>query len=348
MVLPDDAIHFSRQITAELNDGDLISVNDHNDDAFIYAHVPQRNLIVQYGPYQSSSANNALIYNLVFYALLAAAISLGLLPLFREMYRLKKAAEHFTHTGDLSKLIVDKANFFKPVSTALSSMNSKIARLIALQKELSDILSHEVRTPLARIRFAKEALTSESVAFFKHEVEKDIEEIEQLVAEHLTFSRLEHDQPTLELIVDSPLTLLRQHVHQFDSFTRIKVILVDNTDEQARFAFDEKKFSRAIKNLIDNACKYATQQVQVSILRNDDDVVISVEDDGQGITTNDVEELFLPYTRLSNNTAEGFGLGLAITKKIVTWHNGEISVGKSQLLGGASFELRFPISSKSI
>jgi signal transduction histidine kinase len=68
-----------------------------------------------------------------------------------------------------------------------------------------------------------------------------------------------------------------------------------------------------------------------------------VEDDGKSLDSSKVEELFLPYTR-NNQHVVGYGLGLAITKKIVTWHNGDIAVSHSNTLGGACFKLILPIA----
>jgi len=345
-ILSKESLLFPSSLNIKLDEGNIIQVRNGSKELFAYAAIENSDIVLRYGPFTLDDFDERVWYTTIFYSLLALAIFAGLFPIFREMTKLKQSAELFAKSGDLSALPTAKSAFFKPVNIAFATMVTKIARLLALQKELSDTLSHEIRTPLSRIRFAQQALTPKNIEQFKSDMELDLVEMESLVEEHLSFSRLEHEEPLLEKECVSVVPIIEKHVELFDKFTKKSVKLIIEQNAHIYVEIDEVKFSRAVKNLIDNACKYAISKVTVTIKSSDNNksLVVFVEDDGPGIRDKQIDDLFLPYTRIKGKVTKGFGLGLAITRKIILWHEGNIKVVPSKKLGGACFVISIPIS----
>ncbi len=348
-ILSRKSLFFPASLKLRLENKEIIQVSNQDEKFFAYAITDDPKVILRYGPFINDSFDERFWYTSIFYSLLASAIFAGLFPLFREMARLKQSAELFTKSGELSALPTGKSAFFKPVNIAFATMITKIARLLALQKELSDTLSHEIRTPLSRIRFAKQALTSNNIEQFKGDMELDVAEMESLVEEYLSFSRLEHEEPSLETECISIIPTIEKHVELFDKFSKKNVRLICEENSSFTLEVNETKFSRAIKNLIDNACKFAKSQVVVSLKidHHKQEFVILVEDDGPGIKELNIDDLFLPYARIKGELKPGFGLGLAITRKIVLWHGGEISVMSNKTLSGACFCIILPLKDQN-
>jgi signal transduction histidine kinase len=183
-------------------------------------------------------------------------------------------------------------------------------------------------------------LNADNVVQSKQQLKEDIREIQTLVDQYLNFAKQEHEKPELDISPVSLGSTINTYLEQLGTYTQKKYSFTMLADPLilADLAF----LSRAIKNLIDNAFKYAEQEISVSLKREDNSLLLIIEDDGAGVPSDKIEELFLPYTR-NHNEQLGYGLGLAITKKVVNWHEGEVSVSKSFALGGASFQLRLPL-----
>ncbi len=108
---------------------------------------------------------------------------------------------------------------------------------------------------------------------------------------------------------------------------------------------DAHYLERAIQNLLVNAKRYAKHQVLLSLKSNDGEVEITVDDDGCGIPPEQHEAILQPFVRLDESRSKGrggFGLGLAIVSRIVSWHQGQIAIDASPL-GGARFSIRLPL-----
>ena len=124
-----------------------------------------------------------------------------------------------------------------------------------------------------------------------------------------------------------------------------RINLGNNLPDKLTHKCDSHFMARVFQNLIGNALKYATTQVKVTLLAEQQWILFIVEDDGAGIAQIDRESIFKPFTRLDKSRDKktgGFGLGLAIVCKIVSWHQGECKVEDSEL-GGAKFIISLPI-----
>ena len=111
-------------------------------------------------------------------------------------------------------------------------------------------------------------------------------------------------------------------------------ICINNTLQQIEVTADSKLLSRAVENLIINACKFARSEVKVSVIKEQQSVIIKVEDDGPGISSELQEQIMRPFVKLdSSRNSKGVGLGLAIVKTILDKHQAKLSLQQGELAG---------------
>ncbi|WP_462156862.1 sensor histidine kinase [Pseudoalteromonas sp. GB56] len=319
--------------------GEMLLVSERGDQYFYHQLTNQ--WVLEIGPLKTNEPVSSHWYSTTFYVFLGLAFLLVLWPLYKDIWRIKEATEQFARSKELSQLSMPDSRFFKPVTDTITWMLNKIARLLALQNELSGTLSHELRTNLARLKFTLACLSSDNAEETKQLLKQDVVEIESLVEQYLNFAKAEHEQPELSFAQHRLSPTIDTYLEQLSTYSEKSYVFTIDADPEVYV--DLPFLSRAIKNLIDNAFKYGDASILLTLYSNDNGVVLRVEDDGLGCDSNQVDELFLPYTR-QNTTQLGYGLGLAITKKIILWHSGTISVRKSEELGGACFEMFIPFN----
>ena len=234
-----------------------------------------------------------------------------------------------------------------------NGMTEHIRRLIESQREMTRAVSHELRTPVARLRFGLEMLADCDAADERRskldELDGDIEQLDELIDEILTFARLEEGTPTIDLKPVDMHDLFGQIQRQIDPI-KGDLILRDITDwsqwdEEARQAEGEERYlHRILQNLVTNALRYARQEITLCYRVQQGMAVMEVGDDGPGIPENERERIFKPFARLDKSrhrASGGYGLGLSIVQRIVEWHGGRIEVGSSEQ-GGALFRVSWP------
>lgn len=322
-----------------LERGKLIRANFGTEEHFYY--LRSGGLIAQLGPFENTEVDDHGWYSELFYLLLGLSILLCLWPLVRDLQGLKEAATRFARDRDPEHFRFRHSSFFTPVSEAMIWMSQRLARSLALQRELSATLSHELRTPISRLKFAVNSLPPACSENVKAELQEDLDELEQLVAEYLTFARQEHERPLLDFRRVDLVELLEPILLQFEQYSSKQIHL--SAPESVPAIVDTRSIIRVFKNLIENGVKYACREIRVSLYISHEGIVFCIEDDGHGLEGRELEDIFLPYVREERaSQVSGYGLGLAIVRKIVDWHDGRIAAGASKTLGGARFELCLP------
>ena len=214
---------------------------------------------------------------------------------------------------------------------------------------LSTAVSHDLRTPLARLRFGVDALseqlTSESQEDYVGRISQDLEQMEDLVEVLLEFSKLDQRLTELPLeIVDLKL-ILEECVQMFSHDPRI-VLNIDFSTR--RFVRGEGRYLKMLfNNLIDNACKFANDSIHISVSDDNESVSVIFEDDGVGFPQNSMQRLLKPFEKGAANhihsNKSGYGMGLAIVHRIVQWHHAELLISSSDAVGGAAVCVQFPV-----
>lgn len=234
---------------------------------------------------------------------------------------------------------------------AFNSMADHIQRLMYVQKEMIHAVSHELRTPVARIRFGVQMIedcqTPESVQKQVKGIDGDIQELDELIDEILTYARLEQGGPILAF-QQADVAAIVEQVVQEQSADRPKVKITAEFKEGSKVwkesEIETRYIHRSIQNLVGNAKRYADSQVKVICSFDAETCRIDVEDDGPGIPEDQWESVFTPFARLDDSrtrSSGGYGLGLSIVRRILYWHGGQAFLGRSQM-GGAKFSLVWP------
>jgi signal transduction histidine kinase len=293
-------------------------------------------------------------FDYLVYASLAALVAIPVLlwvrPLWRNMIELDRVTAAFGRGEFTARAVLPARSVLAALADTFNSMAERIQRLIDSHKTLTNAVSHELRTPIARLRFGIEMLGNApdeaARARFIASMDADIEALDALVAELLTYARFDREMPSLQLHREPLGPWLKNLVAQVQEEISPVHLECSFTLEQAQWqaAFEPKLLARAIGNLLRNAGRYAQTQVAVSVALMGQDVQIQIDDDGPGIPSAARERIFEPFTRLDTSrdrSSGGYGLGLAIVKRIAEWHDGQVFVMDSPL-GGARFCFRWP------
>ena len=237
------------------------------------------------------------------------------------------------------------------LSATFNAMTAHIKRLIESQRELTRAVSHELRTPVARIRFAVDMLADtedEDSRFMQRDyIDEDIESLNGLIDEILTYAKLEEGSPKLDLEPVNLKELIEQIVRETNALGKDIKVVGNPPNAKVTAVADRRYLHRVIQNLAGNALRYADGTIVISAWVKKGNAFVSVEDDGQGIPEADREKVFIPFARLDDSRTRasgGYGLGLSIVSRIAFWFNGTMSVDESPELGGARFVMTWPIS----
>ena len=233
----------------------------------------------------------------------------------------------------------------------------RMEQQMALQQELMAAISHEIRTPVARLSFALQLLQDalEEDKAGERQIDmmssckgmaQDLEEINDLLAETMTYIHLEEGGPRIIFQKVDVKTILINLCVQYSSLNPQLNITVDPSLDDLIVDVEPVQLRRACQNLLGNAVKYATSTVLLGYRLDADSCVLTVEDDGPGIPESEYGRVFSPFTRLDesrNRSTGGFGLGLSIVRRIAYWHGGRAIAGRSNKLGGANMMIRLPV-----
>lgn len=280
-------------------------------------------------------------------------ISLGvyglIFPLERRLQLLQVGVNRVTQ-GDLNTRVqVVGHDDISRLSSTFNAMTQHIKRLIESQRELTRAVSHELRTPVARIRFAVDMLADEddydSRQMQKNYIDEDIESLNELIDEILTYAKLEEGSPKLEWEMVHLRELVEQIERETNALGKDIRVQVNLPPAKATAMADRRYLHRVVQNLAGNAIRYASSTIIISAGVSKGRAFVSVEDDGQGISEADREKIFVPFARLDDSRTRasgGYGLGLSIVSRIAFWFNADLSVDESPTLHGARFVMNWP------
>ncbi|MNJ45977.1 Sensor protein RstB [compost metagenome] len=272
----------------------------------------------------------------------------------RRLSDLESAATRIAQGSLDTRVAGDDADSVGRLAAAFNRMAEHLQRSLSIQRELVRAVSHELRTPVARLRFGLEMIASarddQARDKYLSGMDGDIQELDKLVDEMLTYARLEQGAPALHFQrVDLDALLDQVIAEQAPLRSDVRVSRGPcQGDEQGAWVEAEPRYlHRALQNLVSNAIRHAESQVSLSYQLGVQRCRIDVEDDGPGVPESAWDRLFTPFTRLDDSRTRasgGHGLGLSIVRRIIYWHKGRASVSHSERLGGARFSLSWPRS----
>ena len=281
-------------------------------------------------------------------------LSLGVYGLLVPMQRRLREVNYALHrmkSGDMTlRLPVDGTDEMASLATNYNSMSDHIQRLIEAQRELMRAVSHELRTPVARIRFGMEMLAEEDDYEYRIQqvdmIDKDIEALNTLIDEIMTYAKLEQGTPSLDFEKIVLFEVLDQVIVETEALKTQKEIELLPLPINLVVDAERRYLHRVVQNLVGNAVRYCDHKVIVSGGIDDAGMAyVQVEDDGAGVPEEERQRIFEAFARLDDSRTRasgGYGLGLSIVSRIAYWFGGQIAVDQSPILGGARFTMSWP------
>ncbi|MBU2712010.1 ATP-binding protein [Zooshikella harenae] len=294
-----------------------------------------------------------LVFTISLFAFSSISLAIYILVrgLEKRLRKMERAATKISR-GDLdARVNVRGSDSVGRLARAFNGMASHIQRLLSIQQEMIRGVSHELRTPVARLRFGlqmvEDAQSADERENYLGGMDKDIQELDHLIDEILTYASLEQGSPVLHfkrIDVDDIITqVIKEHLALANGIA-LEHIPCPASEPKRRAEVERRYMQRAIQNLVGNALRYAKTKVTVRYTVTSETCRVDVEDDGPGIPENEWDRVFTAFARLDDSRTRasgGYGLGLSIVRRIVYWHNGRALVGHSEM-GGARFSIVWP------
>jgi len=292
-------------------------------------------------PRERASAKNPhqlILVTLLTSIVMAIVAATFLRNQLRPIRRLARAAEAFGRGRNVPYKLAGALEV-RAAGAAFVDMRARIERHIEQRTLILSGVSHDLRTPLTRMRLSLSLLDADpNQADDIDALQEDLSEMERLLDEFLAFTRADAlDEPQK---VD-PVSIL---LGAFERSKRAGGAITCDQLEQGKYVISARPdaLARALDNLISNALRYGTS-AHVSLTIHERSVVFCVEDDGPGIDVADRGKVLQPFVRLdaarNQNRGSGVGLGLAIATDIARKHGGSLRLGHSSELGGLKAEI---------
>jgi len=287
---------------------------------------------------ESPTTNIFLIWMVTSSVLLLLIAVLFLRNQLRPISRLAQAADNFGRGVDTPDFRPHGANEVRMAARAFIVMRERIKRQIRTRTDMLSGISHDLRTPLTRMKLQLAMLGDSDAA---RELSEDVQQMEYMIAEYLDFARGEGGEEA----ASTPLQDLLADV--VGDYARTGQEVQFAAGEPVDIALKPISFRRMLHNVIDNGIRYGTR----TYLSYDSDGVsvrIFVDDEGKGIPVEMREEVFRPFSRLDvsrNNKTGGVGLGLTIARDIAQAHGGSIELAESPY-GGLRVIITLPLGKK--
>jgi two-component system OmpR family sensor kinase len=285
----------------------------------------------------------------LFYALIALVLMFWIWPLTRDLRSLENAAAQYGNRNWKFAAPIKQHSQIYSLAQTFRSMAARIDGLIASHQDMSNAVSHEIKTPLSRMQFEIElSRNATSVAELRgslSNIKTDIDAIDGLVKATLGYSILERADLALNLSAHDFTTLIPAMVESVQGDVRTGVGIAASVQSDAtRVICDIHLFESVLRNLLYNAGRYAASRVRVSFAIRSGLNELRVEDDGPGIPASERSRVFQSFVQLNPAAGRkvGYGLGLAIVKRGIEWHGGDVSIGESEL-GGALVRASWPV-----
>jgi len=296
---------------------ELIHINIKHNEGYFEFFIPKDRV-------SSSSARMFALW-ITLPALLMITIAIIFLKnQTRPIVNLAKAAERFGRGENIDEYRPSGALEIRQAGLEFDKMRKRIMRHLNQRSEMLSGISHDLRTPLTRLKLQLSFIKDEELS---KKMSLDINEMEKMLNEYLQFtssSYLEKDE-TFDIS-----ELIESTINKYDNDNISKALI-------SRIYMNGRKnlIQRSLSNIIDNSIKYA-DKIHLILSKNNNNIIITIDDDGVGIPTNEYLNVFKPFYKLDKSRGDSrssVGLGLSITSDIIKSHGGNIILEKSPFNG---------------
>ena len=250
----------------------------------------------------------------------------------RPIIKLAEASEKFGKGEDLEEFRPSGALEIRKAGQEFDKMRKRILRHLNQRSEMLSGISHDLRTPLTRIKLQLAMIKDENLS---QKLSSDVDEMEKMLNEYLQFASTGAKDKTETFNISEQISDL---INKYENPNIIK-------DFNDRIYYNGRKnlINRCINNLIENSLKFA-KKVEVKIEKQQDNIIIAISDDGPGIPQEEYENITKPFYKIDKSRSEkksSVGLGLSIASDIVKSHGGDITFAKSKF-GGLEVAISLP------
>jgi two-component system osmolarity sensor histidine kinase EnvZ len=243
----------------------------------------------------------------------------------KPLVKLAKAAERFGKGDYVNDFRASGSQEIRKAAFEFDRMAKRINRHLNQRAEMLSGISHDLRTPLTRLKLQLAMLKQKDIS---EKMSKDIDEMEKMLNDYLQFAKTQTQESTTKINLNYLLNSIKK------DFNNNKLYFEDN-NEIINFQGRQTALKRSFQNIIQNGLSYG-DKVYVSIQKGNNRAVIIIEDDGPGIPEDQYKNVFKPFFRLDKSRSlnqSGVGLGLTIVEDIINSHGGNIQLSKSKFNG---------------
>ena len=287
-------------------------------------------------PKERIQASSIRIFTLwiTFPAILMIAIAIIFLKnQTRPIIKLAEASEKFGRGEEIQDFRPSGALEIRKAGLEFDKMRNRILRHLNQRSEMLSGISHDLRTPLTRIKLQLAMIKDKNLS---KKLSDDVDEMEKMLNEYLQFASTGARDKTETFDLSE---LLENTIKKYENPSILK-----DFDKKIYFNGRKNLIQRCINNLIDNSLKYG-KKINIIIDKQKSNIIISIEDDGPGIPKSEYENVVKPFYKIDKSRSEtksSVGLGLSISSDIAKSHGGDIDFEKSNL-GGLKVKIILPV-----
>jgi len=242
----------------------------------------------------------------------------------RPIVNLAKAAEKFGKGEFIKEFRPSGAREIRQAAYEFDKMRKRITIQLNQRSEMLSGISHDLRTPLTRLKLQLALLKQQDLA---KKMSDDIEEMERMLNEYLEFAKYQKNEETETVSLNN---IIKDITKKYEN-KKINFSIEENLEINVR----PNSIKRCLVNLMDNGLSYG-KKVEIFAKKTSNNIIIFVDDDGPGIPEKEYQNVIKPFYRIDKSRGQnksGVGLGLSIANDIIRSHGGNISLNKSPLQG---------------
>ena len=242
----------------------------------------------------------------------------------RPIIRLAEASEKFGKGEDLKEFRPSGALEIRKAGLEFDKMRKRIIRHLNQRSEMLSGISHDLRTPLTRIKLQLAMIKDKKLS---EKLSSDVDEMEKMLNEYLQFASTGAKEKTEMFDLSE---LVKNLIKKYENPN-----IIQNFKNEIYYNGRKNLISRCINNLVENSLKYG-KKIEIQIVKNQDNIMISISDDGPGVPENEYENILKPFYKIDKSRSEtksSVGLGLSIASDIVRSHGGDMKFSKSKYSG---------------
>ena len=252
----------------------------------------------------------------------------------KPLVKLAKAAERFGKGDYVNDFRASGSQEIRKAAFEFDRMAKRINRHLNQRAEMLSGISHDLRTPLTRLKLQLAMLKQKDIS---EKMTKDIDEMEKMLNDYLHFAKTQTQESTTKININNTLDTIK---NEFDN----DKIIFENNGEIVELQGRPIALKRSFENIIQNGLTYGNK-VYVNVQKGNKRALVTIEDDGPGIPEDQYKNVFKPFFRLDKSRSlnqSGVGLGLAIVEDIINSHGGNIQLGKSEY-NGLQIKISLPL-----